>query len=74
MFRSRNFIFIMATIVLGLAFAFGLQAKNCRTPQVLSEPLDCYVQSEKLVCFDQAKIGPLNCESVDDSTVICSAR
>ena len=74
MFRSRRFIFIMATIVLGLAFAFGLQAKNCRTPQVLSEPLDCYVQSEKLVCFDQAKIGPLNCESVDNSTVICSAR
>lgn len=74
MLNSRS-IFITAAAVLGLmAFALGLQAKTSKIPQVHSEPLDCYVQAEKLVCFDQSKTGPLNCESVDDSTVICSTR
>ncbi len=58
---------ILASLSL-LVIAWSFQKKAV----VYSEPLSCFVQAEKTVCFDKHAGSNYHCEKVDAQTMLCN--
>jgi len=49
-----------------------VSATGIRKTTVVAEPLSCYEQGKKLVCFDGTSIGQMKCAPLDGNAVLCS--
>jgi hypothetical protein len=65
-----------SSVVLAIASAFLLVLLGWGTPReaaVTSEPLPCFTEGEKTVCFDGNPEGDVVCEKLDDKIVLCTS-
>ena len=69
----KTLIFVVA-IGCAMLMGFALQARNHGTPRVSSQPLYCYEQGGKTVCFDSNEPGEVSCSALDGGTVYCAAK
>lgn len=55
------------------AFFLLLGWGTARKPVVTSEPIPCYTEGDRVICFDGEPAGDFVCEQADDTTVLCLA-
>jgi len=71
---KKAILFLVASLVMMAVFFLTPSAGETRKPRVTAEPLSCYVQDEKLICFDAPQAaGKIRCIPLDKTTVLCTA-
>ena len=71
---KNNFTKIMAVTVCLMAALILVGWIRAKTPSVQVEPLSCFVQQDRLVCFDGDPAGDLHCEKLADNTHYCTSQ
>ena len=66
LFVAGSFFCLMAAV--------SSHEPKLQKPVVISEPLACQPQGQKLVCFDGAALGIMSCKELGDDTVVCSSQ
>jgi hypothetical protein len=71
--RSKVARIVVALVVVALLSMGILGWALDRKPVVYSEPLPCFTMGQMVVCFDGGPSDNMECEMVDDHTVLCTA-
>ncbi len=71
---KKAILFLVGSLVLIAVFFLTPSAGETPKPRVVAEPLSCYAQGDKLVCFDAARMsGKIRCEPLDKNTILCTS-
>ena len=71
---KKAILFLLASLVMLAVFFLNPSAGETRKPKVTAEPLSCYAQDDRLICFDAPQTtGQIRCVPLDKTTVYCTS-